>query len=738
MKKLKKQIDNIDITILDDKLDAIDKLINKIQDNYFNNKKELIETLGLLNSITQKEINYLFYYRKDSLLGVLSNKATIYSLLGDSNKSISCYKQAINLNISSASLYNNLAIEYYEHGNYNEAQKYINLGIDIAIQKNKNNILADLYNTLGNIYLENKNYILALKYLKLAYRKYDENATLTQVANCKVNLINVYIKLNSIKKAVKFYKELTKLGVNNYEVLKVEGLLFYILGKYQNSIDTYKKISFDDLREDKKIYIFLQIASNYYRLNEIDNALEYYFKIINIYKENPQPYSTNLVISTYSQLGIIYKTLGKDTEYLKNCDEMIELFPKNEEGYILKSNYFYENLKYDEALEYIEYASMINPNNEIIYNTKGNIYFYKKEYVKALKNFNKAYNLNSHNEVNLFNFTLLLFLENKEKNREKILKLLNSEKNYKTKDNFFKILGILVDYYENTDSFELKKEILEILLKNKFYLNIQILKYISDKIENIHKIIPDYRERIIKKVELNLKQTFYNTFIETIDIKEAKRIYYMCKGINKYTIEALVQKGVYKNEVKNFNDPFDPFFKKFSTLLDEEHHKIKITCFSQEYDNLLLWAHYGNNHKGVCLGYELDLDDKNIYFDKIIYQEIETEIVGTKKPSLDIIDRQVQLAEKYLDLKELYLRKHKDWSYEKEYRMLHLDINSKENYYKNIKLKEVIFGIDTPKSDIELIKTIVKTGYKEDLKEIKFYQMKQGKNLTLEREEIID
>jgi hypothetical protein len=30
-----------------------------------------------------------------------------------------------------------------------------------------------------------------------------------------------------------------------------------------------------------------------------------------------------------------------------------------------------------------------------------------------------------------------------------------------------------------------------------------------------------------------------------------------------------------------------------------------ITCFSEKFDNLLMWSHYSNAHKGLCIGFDL-------------------------------------------------------------------------------------------------------------------------------------
>lgn len=211
----------------------------------------------------------------------------------------------------------------------------------------------------------------------------------------------------------------------------------------------------------------------------------------------------------------------------------------------------------------------------------------------------------------------------------------------------------------------------------------------------------------------------------------------MCKGINKYTIEGLVNKGVYKNSINNFNDPFDPYLKRYDTFLKDEFKKIKITCFSEEYDNLLLWAHYGDNHKGVCLGYIIDDINENTCFEEIIYKEIKIKEKNILKKFEDILkeSKELELEEEELSLGEIYLRKHKKWEYESESRLIHLDIESEEKYYTNLKLREIIFGLEANQDDINLIKNIVKNAY--NMTNIKFYKMEPGEDLSI-RKKIVE
>ena len=39
-------------------------------------------------------------------------------------------------------------------------------------------------------------------------------------------------------------------------------------------------------------------------------------------------------------------------------------------------------------------------------------------------------------------------------------------------------------------------------------------------------------------------------------------------------------------------------------------HNVKIICFSEVYDSMLMWSHYADNHKGFLLAYDIN-DLKN-------------------------------------------------------------------------------------------------------------------------------
>ena len=129
-----------------------------------------------------------------------------------------------------------------------------------------------------------------------------------------------------------------------------------------------------------------------------------------------------------------------------------------------------------------------------------------------------------------------------------------------------------------------------------------------------------------------------------------------------------------------------------------------------------MWAHYANEHKGICLGYKLKKLEDNVFFDKVLYEPLEVDW----NPK-----RQVILSEKEeeLTLYEVFIRKHFAWKYEKEYRLIYLDIE--DDYYNSIELCEVYFGYECSNENKLKIRELLKD------QKIKYYNMIESKNLEL-------
>lgn len=117
-----------------------------------------------------------------------------------------------------------------------------------------------------------------------------------------------------------------------------------------------------------------------------------------------------------------------------------------------------------------------------------------------------------------------------------------------------------------------------------------------------------------------------------------------------------------------------------------------VCCLSEHNDNILMWSHYGDNHSGLCLGFQIS--DQAIDFaraSKVAYSEF--------RPVINLIH---DLTEQNI-FNATMLTKSKQWSYESEWRMIERNILKRERLYPPSALVQVIFGARTKPDDCSKI-----------------------------------
>ena len=154
--------------------------------------------------------------------------------------------------------------------------------------------------------------------------------------------------------------------------------------------------------------------------------------------------------------------------------------------------------------------------------------------------------------------------------------------------------------------------------------------------------------------------------------------------------------------INELNDPFEfmgvdlsepDFCKNIGDLKEYLNRRYGLLCFSKGWQNPVLWSHYADNHKGLCLGFDVsdDLLRQVNYEDQRLPARLLQDVID--KPSEpDVKDMDIML--------EILSTKSSDWHYEQEYRMFPLLSDAKridDLYYldfsSDIRLKEVIIGV---------------------------------------------
>ncbi|MBE5394535.1 DUF2971 domain-containing protein [Brevibacillus agri] len=190
---------------------------------------------------------------------------------------------------------------------------------------------------------------------------------------------------------------------------------------------------------------------------------------------------------------------------------------------------------------------------------------------------------------------------------------------------------------------------------------------------------------------------------------------------NELRIGSLLRNEIWFSNPSTFNDPYDcasvyweeeelsnylkevlssEILAKHSTskIVSEAYNSLrdhtKISCFTEKLYNMPMWAHYANNHQGICVEYDFSQLDAEDDFSKQIfpvgYQEHRYDITNLIKLSFnDTLDMRIYL------LYFLFLIKHQSWEYENEWRIILHSENKQSGLVKSpIKPTAVYFGLN--------------------------------------------
>ena len=129
-----------------------------------------------------------------------------------------------------------------------------------------------------------------------------------------------------------------------------------------------------------------------------------------------------------------------------------------------------------------------------------------------------------------------------------------------------------------------------------------------------------------------------------------------------------------------------------------------ICCLSASCDNVLMWAHYANQHKGMCLVF-------NSCKAGLIRDNVLPVQYYDRYPS-DLVDAR-RIDDLGMLTKQLLAAKSSAWSYEREWRAFMVNESNAEDtkgalyQYDPSLLSGVVFGINTSPSDIDLVKDAI-------------------------------
>ncbi|ABV67161.1 DUF2971 domain-containing protein [Aliarcobacter butzleri] len=306
-----------------------------------------------------------------------------------------------------------------------------------------------------------------------------------------------------------------------------------------------------------------------------------------------------------------------------------------------------------------------------------------------------------------------------------------------------------------------------------------IYQVIGEKIKLDNKIIP-----IFEKIDLQKKQYYFdllgdsnkNKFYEFINKDSISRseLESFLKDINLSFIGdiSFLESKIFENDnLQNLQFLLN-FYSHYLEVIEQfTYPKYYIASFLKESYNSSVWGHYGQGHSGVCLIFETNNEGEipflNVYtglklkevnyngnFEEINFFEslgkipqplVESFYIDENKNKSILFDKVLNNQEEWRKLfwdkyEKNKLTKTKDWTYEKEYRIVLnrlMDYEIKEEdrklKYDFNCLKGVIFGIKTPqnKKD-EIIEIIINKCHENNILDFEFYQAfycKESKNI---------
>lgn len=162
------------------------------------------------------------------------------------------------------------------------------------------------------------------------------------------------------------------------------------------------------------------------------------------------------------------------------------------------------------------------------------------------------------------------------------------------------------------------------------------------------------------------------------NVRKDQMIYKYCRGLSR-DLRNLQDHMHWLSSAYTFNDPYDCFvtvdcdlktdfpdpqekgaITKYLRELEEYKRAEQlrssffVTCFSENNDSFPLWAYYGENHKGICLGYNL--------YDLIMKYKCMPVIYSKEFP----VYREEDVNRSWINA----LRKSDEWMHEKEWRIV--------------------------------------------------------------------
>lgn len=152
-----------------------------------------------------------------------------------------------------------------------------------------------------------------------------------------------------------------------------------------------------------------------------------------------------------------------------------------------------------------------------------------------------------------------------------------------------------------------------------------------------------------------------------------------------------------RTKIQEFRREKSMIIADTKNAFEEAKEKMGICCFGENFKTLLMWSHYTDKHKGLCIGFSSEPINRVSIVGKVNYSE--------KIERKNFFDDENNEALKYLVLTKSHF-----WQYEEEIRAIALEFKG-PGEFPPIIVRKVIFGYKSEGSFIQEILDIVRINY---------------------------
>ena len=167
---------------------------------------------------------------------------------------------------------------------------------------------------------------------------------------------------------------------------------------------------------------------------------------------------------------------------------------------------------------------------------------------------------------------------------------------------------------------------------------------------------------------------------------------YKYRPMNPDTLDCLTKGSAWLSPANRQNDPFECSLRQID---DDSIKDIVISSFSEICDSILMWAHYSDNHKGICIEYSFHGFDRVTNVLEPVYYSNKM-MPYKNNPDFEISTRIARIAA---------ITKAEDWSYEKEWRIAFP--SEKSGHYKTPNPNSIHLGLKFKDNDEKIRKRLL-------------------------------